>query len=88
MPFTAEKDAEFGDAHLDVYKSEKCLVRATTKTYEKNWKLDRYKIIQESWTWPWDSTNNNTSTWRIWKIDEKTPQIRSITDNSNDWDSS
>ena len=35
MPFTAEKDAEFGDAHFDVSKSEKRLIRATIKSYEK-----------------------------------------------------
>ena len=35
MPFTVEKDAEFGDAHFDVSKYEKRLVRATIKTYEK-----------------------------------------------------
>ena len=35
MPFTAERDAEFGDAHFDVSKSEKRLIRATVKTYDK-----------------------------------------------------
>ena len=49
MPFTAEKDAEFGDAHFDVSKSEKRLVRATIKSYEKtDWKLRLFKIIQNS----------------------------------------
>ena len=32
MPFTAEKDAEFGDAHFDVSKNEKRLIRVTLKT--------------------------------------------------------
>ena len=35
MPFTADKDAEFGDAHFDVSKNEKRLTRATVKIYEK-----------------------------------------------------
>ena len=35
MPFTAERDAEFGDAHFDVSKSEKRLIRTTVKTYDK-----------------------------------------------------
>ena len=35
MPFTAEKDAEFGDAHFDVSKNEKRLIRVTLKTYER-----------------------------------------------------
>ena len=35
MPFTADEDAEFGDAHFDVSGYEKRLIRATVKTYEK-----------------------------------------------------
>ena len=35
MPFTATKDSEFGDCHLDISKAEKRLIRATLKTYEK-----------------------------------------------------
>ena len=33
VPFTAEKDAEFGDAHFDVSRKEKRLIRAAVKTY-------------------------------------------------------
>ena len=33
MPFTADKDAEFEDAHFDVSRNEKRLIRATVKTY-------------------------------------------------------
>ena len=36
MPFTAEKDAEFGDAHFDDSESETRLIRATIKSYEKS----------------------------------------------------
>ena len=35
MHLTADKDAEFGDAHFDVCRNEKRLIRATVKTYEK-----------------------------------------------------
>ena len=35
MPFTSEKDAEFGEAHFDVSKIEKRLIRATIMSYEK-----------------------------------------------------
>ena len=35
MPFTADKEAKFGDAHFDVSRNEKRLIRATVKTYEK-----------------------------------------------------
>ena len=33
MSFTAEKDAEFGEANFYVSKSEKRLIRATVKSY-------------------------------------------------------
>ena len=44
MPFSATKDSEFGDSYYDVSKTEKRLIRATLKTYEKTgtyvfWKL-------------------------------------------------
>ena len=35
MPFKPGRDAEFGDAHFDVSKSKKRLIRATVKTYDK-----------------------------------------------------
>ena len=35
MPFSATKDSEFGDCYLDISKTEKRLIRATLKTYEK-----------------------------------------------------
>ena len=34
MPFTAEKDTEFGDVHFVVSKSEKLLIRSKIKSYE------------------------------------------------------
>ena len=35
MSFTANKDADFGDAHSDVSRYENRLIRATVKIYEK-----------------------------------------------------
>ena len=35
MPFSATKDSEFGDSYYDISKTEKRLIRATLKTYEK-----------------------------------------------------
>ena len=35
MPFSATKDSEFGDSFYDISKTEKRLIRATLKTYEK-----------------------------------------------------
>ena len=35
MPFTADKDAEFGDVYFEISRTEKRLIRATVKSYEK-----------------------------------------------------
>ena len=35
MPVSATKDSEFGDSYYDTSKTEKRLIRATLKTYEK-----------------------------------------------------
>ena len=35
MPFSATKDSEFGNSYSDISKTEKRLIRATLKTYEK-----------------------------------------------------
>ena len=48
MPFTAEKDVEFGDADFDVSKSEKFLVRATIKTYEKTGSYVFLKLFKKA----------------------------------------
>ena len=48
MPFTAEKDAAFGDAHSDVSKSEKRLVRAAIKTYEKTGSYIFIKLFKKT----------------------------------------
>ena len=46
MPFTAEKDAEFGDAHFDVSKSGKRLIRATIKFFEKTGSYVSLKLFK------------------------------------------
>ena len=35
MPFTSTKDTEFGDCYFDISKTDKRLMRATVKTYER-----------------------------------------------------
>ena len=35
MPFTSTKDTVFGDCYFDISKSDKRLIRATLKTYER-----------------------------------------------------
>ena len=35
MPFTSSKDTQFGDCYFDISQTEKRLVRATLKTYER-----------------------------------------------------
>ena len=34
MPFSADKDAEFGDVYFEITRTEKRLIRATTKSYQ------------------------------------------------------
>ena len=59
MPFTAEKDAEFGDAQFDVSQIGKRLVRASLWS-KKLEVMSVIKITQRNWTWPWISTKNDT----------------------------
>ena len=35
MPFTSTKDTEYGDSYFNVSKTDKRLIRATLKIYEK-----------------------------------------------------
>ena len=35
MPFASTKDKEFGDYYFDISKTDKRLIRATLKTYER-----------------------------------------------------
>ena len=35
MPFASTKDTEFGDCYFDISKTNKRLIRATLKTYER-----------------------------------------------------
>ena len=63
MTFTAGLDDEFGDAHFDVSKNEKRLIRATLKTFV-------FEIIQKGWTLLWTSTKNNSDFGRVWKVDK------------------
>ena len=48
MPFTAEKDTVFGDAQFDVSESEKRLIRATTKSYEKTGSYVFLKLFKKA----------------------------------------
>ena len=50
MLFTADKDAEFGDAHFDVSRNEKCLIRLTLKTYEKTCTYIFLKLFKKAET--------------------------------------
>ena len=34
MPFTADKDAGFGDVYFEISRKEKRLIRATVKSYQ------------------------------------------------------
>lgn len=48
MNFTAERDAKIGDNFLDISKSEKRLVRITSKTYEATGSYFFIKVFKKS----------------------------------------
>ena len=95
MPFTAEKDAEFGDAHFDVSKSdahfdvsksEKRLVRATIKSYEKTGSYVFLKLFKKAER-DYEFQQRITLTLEEFeKLMKKSPKIRSTANNSNDTD--
>ena len=86
MPFTAEKDAEFGDAHFDVSKSEKRLIRATIKSYEKTGSYVFLKLFKKT-EHDYEFQQRITLTLEEFeKLMNKSPKIRAIANNSNDTD--
>ena len=86
MPFTAEKDTEFGDAHFDVSKSEKRLVRATIKSYEKTGSYVFLKLFKKAEN-DYEFRQRITLTLEEFeKLMKKSPKIRSTANNSNDTD--
>ena len=86
MPFTAEKDAEFGDVHFDVSKSEKRLVRATSKAYEKTGSYV-FLILFKKAEHAYEFQQRITLTLEEFeKLMKKSPKIRSTANNSNDTD--
>ena len=86
MPFTAEKDAEFGDAHFDVSQSEKRLIRATIKSYEKTGSYVFLKLFKKT-EHDYEFQQRITLTLEEFeKLMKKSPKIRAIANNSNDTD--
>ena len=47
MFFTATKDSEYGDCYLDMWKTEKRLIKATFKRYEKTGTYVFQKLFQK-----------------------------------------
>ena len=80
MPFTAEKDAEFGDAHFEVSKSEKIMIRAAIKSYEKT---QLFKKAEHDYKFQQRITLSHEE---FEKLMKKYPKIRSTANNSNDTD--
>ena len=86
MPFTAEKDAEFGDAHFDVSKSEKLLIRATIKSYEKPGSYVFSKLFKKA-EHDYEFQQRITLTLEEFeKLMKKSPKTCAIANNSNDTD--
>ena len=87
MPFTAEKDAEFGDAHFDVSKNVKRLIRVTLKTYERTGIYIFLKLFKKG-EHDYEFQQRITLTLEEFeKLSKKTTKIRAATQNSNDIDS-
>ena len=48
MPFTFTKDTEFGDCYFDISKSDKRLIRAMLKTYERTGTYEFLKLFKKT----------------------------------------
>ena len=83
MTFTAEKDAEFGDAHFDISKSEKRLIRATIKSYEKTGSYVFLKLFKKAEN---DYEFQQGITLKLEEFEKLMKKSRSIAKNSNDTD--
>ena len=75
MPFTAEKDAEFGDTHFDVSKNEKRLIRVTLKTYERTGTFVFLKLFKKGENDYELQQRINLTLEKFEKLSKKTPKI-------------
>ena len=86
MPFTAERDADFGNARFDVSESEKRMTRATIKSYEKTGSYVFLKLFKKA-EHDYEFQQRITLTLEEFeKLMKKSPKIRSTSNNSNDTD--
>ena len=76
MPFSATKDSEFGDSYYDISKTEKRLIRATLKTYEKSGTyvfLKLFKKVDDDYEF---QQRLSLTTEEFDKLIKKAPKIR------------
>ena len=76
MPFSATKDSEFGDSYYDISKTEKRLIRATLKTYEKTGTyvfLKLFKKVDDDYEF---QQRLSLTTEEFDKLFKKAPKIR------------
>ena len=76
MPFSATKDSEFGDSYYDISKTEKRLIRATLKTYEKTGTymfLKLFKKVDDDYEF---QQGLSLTTEEFDKLIKKSPKIR------------
>ena len=76
MPFSATKDSEFGDSYYDISKTEKRLIRATLKTYEKTGTyvfLKLFKKVDDDYEF---QQRLSLTTEEFDKLIKKAPKIR------------
>ena len=77
MPFSATKDSEFGDSHYDISKTEKRLIRATFKIYEKTGTyvfLKLFKKVDDDYEFQQQRLSLTTEEFD--KLIKKAPKIR------------
>ena len=48
MPFTSTRNTEFGDCYFDISKTDKRLIRATVKTFERTGRYVFLKLFKKS----------------------------------------
>ena len=88
MPFTAERDAEFGDAHFDVSKSEKRLIRATVKIYDKTGTFIFLKLFKKvGQEFDFQQENKTETLEEFEKLSKKNGKIRFAANGNTENDS-
>ena len=77
MPFISTKDTEFGDCYFDISKTDKRLIRATVKTYERTGSFVFLKLFKKAESDYEFQQRVSLSVQEFEKLIEKSADIRS-----------